>query len=1002
VTLRLGWIVALLLLIAAPPAAAAQRPDLSVKRVGVTPRDGALRVSVTHLGRGSTLELTLRRRSERSVVARARRRGRSGRFTWKLAVAPGTWTVTACADAARRIRERNERNNCRTSRPFAIAAPTPWATVPTPSLMAGATEPAPAPPPLPVPTPFRATTSVATPTPTTPPTATPTPTPTPTATATPTPTPTATPGLQASFTFSPAEPLRGTWVHFTSTSTGAVQHEWDLYDDGRFEDGTAREASRWFAEAGTFAVHLRVTGADGQTSIATRQVTIKLPPGDLPRSDEAVTWQQNPAHDGRSESAGPQPPLETAWSRTLPGTLSYPVMAGDRVFVTQAALNPEVADSAVFAFDRRTGETLWTRRLATRHSNLAYGDGRLYALGDEGVVVALDPATGTTLWSSVTRDTGEAIVLHANGMLFTSTQGIGWAFNAFDADDGAFMWSQQMPGGGASTMPTADGNNVYIGFPCPGTFAMEARHGWPQWWKETGCSGSSTGRPIVLHAGRLYDPNVGYDETEGQIRDPATGTVLGRLPLWSGAPAFIGDRGFFVVGGRLQARDLVTGALIWDFAGDGSLAGSPLIAGGHVFIRGARLYAVDLETGTEAWRSEESGLSRVAGKPSGMAIASGTLVVPEGGRVTAYRSAGAPPEPGHEPQSPAPVQLGPPDPGLGETRAFQVDNGHGGVLNVPSPAPPLRERWRVALREPTYALVADGRVYVVTFETDTGRLHALDQTTGATLWSRATPGGNPAFDAGRVFVLSVSGLSAFDADTGTQLWRHEIDAWGSPVAADGAVYINLGGSLARFRQSDGTREWVSPGTHGSSIASPALDDTHAYGYNACRTAYAVDRQTGASVWSNGVSCGGGGDSTTLHAGHLMAVESGGGHVYDARDGRLVDSVPATQPIAARGNLALGIAYDRLHAYEFPTWRERWEFKASRFATAPLMVGRHAYVATRSGNLYALDVDTGQTAWSRYLSSEFGYSERGAFGLSAGDGLLLVPTANQLIAFESDR
>jgi outer membrane protein assembly factor BamB len=804
-------------------------------------------------------------------------------------------------------------------------------------------------------------------------------------------------------------------VTFTSTSTGATKYEWDLYDDGLFEDGQAAQATRWFPESGTFTVRLRVTAANGRTDVAGQQLTIKLPPGELPRADEAVTYQQNAAHDGLSESAGLEPPLAVAWTRSLPGRLSYPVMVGDRVFITQDAPDPEVQDSALYAFDRRTGATLWTRRIGTRNSNPVYGDGRLYIATDDGFYGAYDPATGATLWGAAMRlDSTDASVLHANGMLYTLTSGIGTTMRALDARDGSAVWSQALPRAGYGGVAAADANNVYAAFSCAGVFAMDALTGWAQWWAQPDCTNSGgSGHVTALHDGRLYDPIVA-DQPDGQVIEVETGQVVGHFPRTSGVPALLGERGFFVVNGRLQARDLLTNSLLWEFAGDGQLTGSPLIAGGHVFVRGGRLFAVDAANGTEGWRSEPAGEERGNGIPGGMAIARGTLIT-QNGQITAYRSAADPPEPpGPEPPGPAPIDLGPPDPGLGETRTYQADIAHTGVINVPQPAPPLRERWRKPLTSPTHALVADGRVLVVDRVTGAelgGRLYALDKVTGATLWSRDLPNTyawrmtSSAYDAGKVFVGHGTGLYAFDAASGAQLWHNDdIDATAAPpVAADGAVYVNLGSGIARLRQSDGTMEWDSSSNNGYSSASPSLDATHAYGVNACQAVYAVNRQTGERKWSTGVSCGGGGTTAPLSGGYLLPSEWGAGYMRRASDGRLLDKIPATAPPAVRGNFALSLASHRVHAYEFPSWRPRWSFGGKGYlAGPPLVVGRHAYVASERGSLFALDIETGATTWSTSLRSEFEeYDEPdNRIGLAAGEGLLLIPTRDALIAFES--
>jgi PKD repeat protein len=67
----------------------------------------------------------------------------------------------------------------------------------------------------------------------------------------------------AAFTVSPAAPLSGEPVTFTSTSTGASSAAWDLDADGRYNDASGSTAQRAFATPGRYLVSLQVTAADG-------------------------------------------------------------------------------------------------------------------------------------------------------------------------------------------------------------------------------------------------------------------------------------------------------------------------------------------------------------------------------------------------------------------------------------------------------------------------------------------------------------------------------------------------------------------------------------------------------------------------------------------------------------------------------------------------------------------------------------------------------------------
>ncbi len=86
----------------------------------------------------------------------------------------------------------------------------------------------------------------------------------------------------AGFTFAPTAPTTAETVLFTDTSTDSdgtvTAWAWDLDDDGQFDDGSQRSASRTFPAAGTFTVRLSVTDDKGATGVATRAVTVTAAP----------------------------------------------------------------------------------------------------------------------------------------------------------------------------------------------------------------------------------------------------------------------------------------------------------------------------------------------------------------------------------------------------------------------------------------------------------------------------------------------------------------------------------------------------------------------------------------------------------------------------------------------------------------------------------------------------------------------------------------------------
>ncbi len=82
----------------------------------------------------------------------------------------------------------------------------------------------------------------------------------------------------ASFTIAPAAPVVNQPVRFTSTSSdadGTIREQvWDLDGDGKYDNGGGVTALRAFAEAGDYAVGLRVTDDAGLVSFDSRTLTV--------------------------------------------------------------------------------------------------------------------------------------------------------------------------------------------------------------------------------------------------------------------------------------------------------------------------------------------------------------------------------------------------------------------------------------------------------------------------------------------------------------------------------------------------------------------------------------------------------------------------------------------------------------------------------------------------------------------------------------------------------
>jgi len=178
-----------------------------------------------------------------------------------------------------------------------------------------------------------------------------------------------------------------------------------------------------------------------------------------------------------------------------------------------------------------------------------------------------------------------------------------------------------------------------------------------------------------------------------------------------------------------------------------------------------------------------------------------------------------------------------------EAVAFQMDAGHSGVANEPTPAFPLPPAWqRTFAGAVSYPLIAAGKVFVVVGDASfNGRpqLVAIDQITGLDAWP-AVPIGTGftaahAYDQGRIFVIgSDSILRSFDAATGAGQWSTLLSFYqgAPPVARGGRVYVTNGNAVYAVDGHSGAILWTAS-TMGQT--SPSLSTTGVLLTSACQS-----------------------------------------------------------------------------------------------------------------------------------------------------------------------
>jgi len=363
-----------------------------------------------------------------------------------------------------------------------------------------------------------------------------------------------------------------------------------------------------------------------------------------PASSLAVAFQGNALHDGHSVRGVAAPPLRKEWSRTFPGSVSYPIVAEGRVFVTAA--DPEVRyGTTLYALDQRTGRNAWRPfKLGGPYwwSALAYGDGRLFALNHAGDLRAFSARTGALLW---TRRLAQHIYTSsptfAGGRVFVMGEGEQTSLFAVDGRTGRVLWERKQEGSGHSS-PAVTSTTAYVAHLCPHVYAFAVADGKRLWKRTSGCAAGG-GRTPAVAAGGLWVRDTVGPHTVFDLKTGRTQRTFGS-DQYTLAPAFSGASVFLVTRGVLSARPTARpNSKRWTFA-DRTIALPPLAVDGVVYAlsRSGRLWAVSAGTGRAVW-STDTGVETtdayevdVSAPPRGLGAGQGHLLVPAGSVLLSY------------------------------------------------------------------------------------------------------------------------------------------------------------------------------------------------------------------------------------------------------------------------------------------------------------------------------------------------------------------------------
>jgi outer membrane protein assembly factor BamB len=361
---------------------------------------------------------------------------------------------------------------------------------------------------------------------------------------------------------------------------------------------------------------------------------------------QSVAYQLDPAHDGYASGESLAPPLTKAWSRTLTGRISYPLVVGNRVYVSAAA----GSGTNVYALNRTNGSILWEHSIGGTYpwSGIAYdasgGSGRIFVVNSDGLLTALDAATGNALWSTALpgQYSFSSPPTAVDGIVYDGGAGTGGTLYATNESSGALLWSQSVANGDNSS-PAVDGSNVYVTYP-DNYYAFNRTTGAPAWHDYLGGDGGG-GRTPVVADGHLFI----RDWTASPfIASSSSGTAQGPLGSTT-APATAGGSAYEMSGalgsGTLQAvGGDGLGATLWSFAGDGHLSSAPLVTSNAVWVASTsgEIYALGCSSGARLWSTNVGSPvyapdeQNVSAPLTGLGVGGNTLIVPAGSTLVAY------------------------------------------------------------------------------------------------------------------------------------------------------------------------------------------------------------------------------------------------------------------------------------------------------------------------------------------------------------------------------
>ena len=328
-------------------------------------------------------------------------------------------------------------------------------------------------------------------------------------------------------------------------------------------------------------------------------------------------WPQflGPARTGASPAAIVETALRNPrllWKKDIGEGFSAPVAAAGKLILFHRVANDEVIECLTAA----TGDRIWRFAYATTYRDdfgfdpgprgtPTIADGKVFTFGAEGVLHALDFATGKKLWRVDTHSKfnvkkgffgAAASPLVDGGMVYVNVGGPnGAGLVAFDANTGAVKWTATNDDAGYSSpiVATLDGVKSILCLTRAGLVAADPVTGKQRFhfpWRARNNNSVNAAVPIVdgnlvwvsasYGAGATLLRVAGAQVTQVWANDESLSNHYASSIMKDGY--VYGFHGRQEYGQSLRCIELKTGKVMWDMDGYG--AGTVSLLGGTLFI----------------------------------------------------------------------------------------------------------------------------------------------------------------------------------------------------------------------------------------------------------------------------------------------------------------------------------------------------------------------------------------------------------------------------------